>query len=294
MELHQLRYFVAVAEEANFTRAAARLHVAQPGVSAQIRRLERELGHDLFDRTGRTVRLTEAGAAVLPYARAAHDAVTGARQAIDDLAGLVRGKVAIGSVGGPVSVDLPALLADFRRAHPSVEMTLWEANTAELIAALQAGRIEAAIIGYAAPPPPGIETHVVADEPIVAAVPRDDPLARASTIRLAALCDRPLITLPRGSGLRTYFDNACAGAGYTPQIAFEASDSRVLVQCAEHGLGVAVLPASIANAHRGRLHIAPVTGPRLHGRLALAWRSHGTTSHAGRAFITHAQTALGV
>src|SRR4030081_153595 len=96
MELHQLEYFIAVVEEANFTRAAAKLQVAQPGVSAQIRRLERDLGQELLDRSGRSVRLTEVGAAVLPYARAALSAVAGARLAVDELAGLVRGRVAGG------------------------------------------------------------------------------------------------------------------------------------------------------------------------------------------------------
>src|SRR4029453_15318546 len=98
MELHQLEYLVAVAEEASFTNAAARVHVAQPGVSAQIRRLERELGLTLFDRSGRAVRLTEAGEAVLPYARAALEAVAGARLAADELSGLLRGHVDVGMI----------------------------------------------------------------------------------------------------------------------------------------------------------------------------------------------------
>src|SRR5690348_13561504 len=96
MELHQLEYFVAVAEEANFTRGAARVHVAQPGVSAQIRQLERELGEDLLDRSARAVRLTKVGAAVLPYARAALASADGARQVVAELAGLLRGHVAVG------------------------------------------------------------------------------------------------------------------------------------------------------------------------------------------------------
>ena len=113
MELRQLEYFVAVTEEAGFTRAAARLHVAQPGVSAQIRQLERELGQPLFDRSGRTVRLTEAGEAVLPYARAALAAVDGARRAVDELTGLLRGHVTIGTIDWIQSLDLPGLLAGF-------------------------------------------------------------------------------------------------------------------------------------------------------------------------------------
>jgi DNA-binding transcriptional LysR family regulator len=101
MELRQLKYFVAVEEEGSFTSAAAKVHVAQPGVSAQIRRLEHELGQDLLDRSGRTVRLTEVGAAVLPYARAAIAAAAGARLAVDELSGLLRGHVAIGMVALP-------------------------------------------------------------------------------------------------------------------------------------------------------------------------------------------------
>src|SRR5215470_5235203 len=100
IDLRWLRSFVAVAEEASFTRAAARVHVAQPGVSAQVRRLEAELGQQLLDRSGRSVRLTEVGAAVLPFARAALRAVTDVRQAVDELAGLVRGQVAVGMVSG--------------------------------------------------------------------------------------------------------------------------------------------------------------------------------------------------
>src|SRR5439155_14557391 len=115
MELRQLEYFVAVAAERNFTRAAEKVHVAQPGVSAQIRRLERELGEELLDRSGRTVRLTEVGAAVLPYARAALGAVSGARDAVAEFTGLVRGHVTVGMVSSISTheVDLPGLLADF-------------------------------------------------------------------------------------------------------------------------------------------------------------------------------------
>ncbi|HEY7047030.1 MAG TPA: LysR substrate-binding domain-containing protein [Jatrophihabitantaceae bacterium] len=292
MELRQLQYFLAVVEEASFTRAAARVHVAQPGVSAQIRQLERELGQELLDRTGRTVRLTDAGAAVVPYARAALDAVAGARQAVDELTGLVRGKVTLGSVGSIASIDLPRLLADFRRLHPSVEISLWEANSADLVAALNAGGIDAAIVGLAAPALSGIRTQIVADEPIVAVVGPGGPFADRDAIRLTSLRDRPLITLPRGSGLRSYLDDACAGAGFTPRIAFEASDPRSLIQFARHGLGIAILPASIAGAHPGRLHTVAITRPRLRGRLALAWRSSGPASPAGRAFVAHARTAL--
>ena len=155
MELRQLEYFVAVAEEASFTRAAARVHVAQPGVSAQIRQLERELGQPLFDRSGRTVRLTEAGAAVLPYARAALEAVDGVRLAVDEIAGLLRGHVNIGMVTAWASPDLPDLLAAFHRQHPGVEITLTESNSDQMLDALQTGHLDVALVGLATPPPAG-------------------------------------------------------------------------------------------------------------------------------------------
>ena len=146
---------LVVVEEACFTRAAAKLHVAQPGVSAQIRRLERELGQELLDRSGRAVRPTEVGAAVLPYARAALSAVAGARLAVDELIGLVRGHVAVGTVTSH-NVDLSALLAAFHEDHPAVEITLAEDNSDQLIDALRGARLDAAIIAMGATPPPDL------------------------------------------------------------------------------------------------------------------------------------------
>lgn len=198
MELRQFEYFVAVTDEASFTRAAAGLHVAQPGVSAQIRRLERELGQPLFDRSGRTVRLTEVGRAVLPFARAALEAVNGARLAVDELTGLVRGQVAVGMVASCGALPLPAVLAGFHRRHPAVEISLTEANSDVLLDDVLAGRLDLAVVGLAAGPPEGIAIQVVVDERLVAAVAPDDPLADAGTVRLAALRDRALITLTRG------------------------------------------------------------------------------------------------
>ncbi|MGZ3640079.1 MAG: LysR family transcriptional regulator, partial [Ktedonobacterales bacterium] len=216
MELRQLEYFVAVAEEASFTKAAARVHVAQPGVSAQIRQLERELGQDLFDRTGRTVRLTAVGAAVLPYARAALEAVAAARLAVEELTGLLRGRVAVGMLTACSIVSLFDLLESFSQRYPAVEITLSEANSDHLIAALQDGHLDLALVGLAGTPPPGIQTEVLADEALVAAVSPSDPLAASATITLAALQECPLISLPQGTGLRAALDAACTAAGLHP------------------------------------------------------------------------------
>lgn len=292
MELRQLEYFVAVTEEASFTRAAARLHVAQPGVSAQIRQLERELGLPLLDRSGRTVRLTEAGSAVLPYARAALSAVAGARLVVDELTGLVRGHVTVGVIEWMKVLDLPGLLADFHRDHPQVEITLSEARAADMIDALRSGRLDLGFISMGAVPPEGLETQVILDQPVVAAVALDDPLARRDTIALTALRDRKLICLPKGTGLRAIIDDACAAAGFTPGISFEIGDPLTLAQLAARGLGVAVLPESATLPYQDELHTIEITRPRMSGRIALAWRAGGPTSPAARALIDLARARM--
>ncbi|MEQ0560594.1 LysR family transcriptional regulator [Amycolatopsis sp. NEAU-NG30] len=289
MELHQLAYFVAVAEEGNFTRAAERLHVAQPGVSAQIKRLERELGQELLDRSGRTVRLTDVGAAALPHARAALAAVQGVREAVDELAGLVRGQVAIGAVTSAGPVRLPDLLAGFHERYPAVEITLSEANSDEMLAALREGRLDLAVVGLAGEPPPGIATQVLIDEPFLAVTADSGPLSGRTAVDIPELGEVPLMALPKGTGLRTALDAAFARVGRTPRIAFEAADPNVLVQLAMRGLGVAVVPESLARYHETELQVVTITGRGLRGVLALAWRSEGPLSPAARALIAFAR-----
>jgi DNA-binding transcriptional LysR family regulator len=285
MELRQLEYLVAVADEASFTRAAARMHVAQPGVSAQVRRLERELGHELFDRSGRTVRLTEVGRSVLPHARAALAAVAAARTAVDDLAGLVRGHVAVGMVTACASLDLTDLLASFHRLHPGVQISLSEGSSDELIRGLRDGTVDLAWVGLAGPRPAGIETQVLVDEGHVAAVTAEDPLAARASMPLTELRERALISMPRGTGLRACLDGACAAAGFTPRVALEASTPHIIAELACRGLGIAILPLSVASAFADRLHSIELTKPRLRSRLELAWRAGGGSSPAADAMI---------
>ncbi|HZV49093.1 MAG TPA: LysR substrate-binding domain-containing protein [Candidatus Dormibacteraeota bacterium] len=292
MEIRQLEYLVAVVDEASFTRAAERLHVTQPGVSAQLRQLERELGQPLLDRSGRAVRPTQAGTAVLPYARAALQAVAGARLAVDELTGLVRGRVAVGMVTACSSLDLADLLADFHRAHPAVEITLVEAGSDRLLAGLQDGCLDLAFVGLGPRVPPGIEVQVVIDEPIVAAVARCHPLARRRSIALDGLREVALISLPPGTGLRSCLDDACARVGFRPRVALEASNLDLVARLAGRGLGVAVLPRSTAAARPEELHPIAITRPRLRGRMALAWRGRGPSGPAARALIERARTAF--
>ncbi len=290
MELRQLEYLVAVADDGSFTRAARRLHVAQPGVSAQIRRLEREFGHELLDRAG-GVRPTAVGAAVLPHARAALAAVARVRHAVDDLAGLVQGRVAMGVVTSYVEPDVPTLLGDFRAAHPGVEIALREAGTDVLVAGLRDGTLDLALVSLPATGIDGLETRVVTEEALVAAVDPEHPLAGRDAIGLRSLRDLALISLPRGTGLRSLLDDACAAAGFAPRIALEAGDPGVLARLAARGLGAAIVPASLAAGFAGELRAVPIVRPELRGALALAWRAGGPASPAGRALVRAALAA---
>ena len=292
MELRQLEYLVAVAEEASFTRAADRLHVAQPGVSAQIRQLERELGQELFDRSGRTVRLTEVGTAVLGYARDALGAASSARFAVDEFVGLVRGRVNVGMVVACSSFDLVELLAGFHLEHPGVEIALSEANSDELISGLLSGQLDMAYIAIGESVPAGLDVHDLGDGPLVAAVGKADLLATRRTIDLADLGDRALMCLPRGTGIRGILDEACARVGFQPRIALEASNLGTLARLAGRGLGVAILPKSVAAANAAELHSIEIVQPRMRGRVSLAWRTEGPASPAARSLIRRAQTSV--
>ncbi|MFD8787368.1 LysR family transcriptional regulator [Kitasatospora sp. NPDC059599] len=199
MELRQLQYFVTVAQHGSFTRAAQLLHLTQPGVSSQIRQLERELGHRLLDRSGRTVRLTPAGEAVLPHARAALASASAVRQTAQEFDGLRRGHVRLGMVAGAAFTPPPGLgtfpglattLAAFRQDHPGIDFSLAEDSTAAMIAALRDGRLDLAVIGLPAAASghegddgwttlAGIALHTVLEMPLVAACPEQHPLAAA-------------------------------------------------------------------------------------------------------------------
>ncbi|MCX8562368.1 LysR substrate-binding domain-containing protein [Mycolicibacterium mucogenicum] len=291
MELRQFEYFVAVAEEANFTRAAERIHVAQPAVSAQIARLERELGEPLFDRARREVRLTAAGHAVLPHARAALAAAADARTAVAELSDLVRGSVTIGTVTAH-DVDMPSLLARFHEAHPHVDITLGTANSDALIEAIRTGQLDAAIVSVGAELPAGLAAVVVTDQPIVAAVALDDPWHTRRSARLAELAGRAVIVLPVGTGIRHQFDRACADVGVDVHVAFEASTPHALADLAARGLGVAVLPQAMVRS-RADLHLIKLT-PALRGRLVFAWRAGGPMSPAARELVNMARRLLAV
>ena len=253
MELRQLEYLVAVAEEANFTRAARRVHISQSGVSAQIRQLEQDLGAPLFDRSGRTARLTTAGAAALEEARAVLAAVEAVRQAVDEVNGLVRGRLVVGMVTACTVTPLFDALAAFHRAHPGIDLTLVEDNSDRLIERVRRGTVDVALVGASGTTPPGLEALPIVRERLVATVPFDHPLGARQRTTLVEISRYPIVCLPVGTGIRSVFDEACAVKGIQVDIALQATAPGTVADLAQRGLGVAILSESMAAAHSARL-----------------------------------------
>ncbi|MEU7905938.1 LysR family transcriptional regulator [Actinoplanes sp. NPDC049118] len=291
MDLRQLEYFVAVAEEANFTRAADRVHITQSGVSAQIRQFERELGADLFDRSARMVRLTPAGAAALPHARAALAAAQAIRHACDEVNGLVRGRLRLGMITGCTVTPLFDALATFHRRYPRIEIALAEDNSDVLIESVRAGICDIALVGSAGGPPEGLRSLTILSEGLVAAVPPDHPLAEQESVALRRLSAYPLICLPVGTGIRSVLDQACTAAGMRPAVALQATAPGAVADLAARGLGVAILSASMAADHDG-LRAVPVEKIEIPALLALVWRKEEST--VLRALLPHCHHAFGL
>jgi len=269
MELRQLEYFVAVAEEANFTRAAERVHISQSGVSAQIRQLERDLGAILLDRSGRTATLTAAGAALLPHARTALASAEAARHAVDDVNGLVRGRLVVGMVNGCTVTPLFDALAAFHRAYPGIELSLYEANSDLLVDNVRTGSTDLALIGAAGAAPAGVGAFAVVTEPLVAAVAADHPLASRAEVALADAIAYPVVCLPEGTGIRAAFDQACTASGLKPDIALQASAPGAVADLAARGLGVAILSDSMVD--EGLLTKVRLTDAGPPAILAVVW-----------------------
>jgi DNA-binding transcriptional LysR family regulator len=290
MELRQLEYLIAVAEEANFTRAAERVHISQSGVSAQIRQLERDLGATLIDRSGRTATLTTAGKAALEHARAALASVDAVRQAVDEVNGLVRGRLVVGMVTACTVTPLFDALAAFHRSHPGVEITLVEDSSDRLIDSVRTAAIDLALIGSAGAVPAGLASLPIISEGLVAAVPVDHPLARRQRASLADISAYPIVCLPQGTGIRAVFDQACAAHGIRPDIALQASAPDAIADLAVRGLGVAILSASMTARHNGRLTAVAIDDIEIPAVLALIWTR--TQSPALRELLRHCREAF--
>ena len=282
MDVRALEYFVAVAEELNVTRAAARAHAAQSTVSASLRSLERELGATLLERTTRSIRLTAAGERVLPAARAAVAAVEEARDlARDETAGL-RGRVRLGTFSSLDLIDLPTALAGFRAQHPAVELILTVAasGSSGLQDDLLRGRLDLAL--FSPPADPGLRTHRLLGLPFRAFLPSGHRLASRRRLRLADLADEDWIDTPLGFGNRTLLDEQLRRAGITRRIVVESGDLPSAIAFVRAGLGVGVLPAT--GAVGGCVQVPVVDGPP-DWELHLAVRRTPSPGAAARALL---------
>jgi len=291
MELRQLEYFVAVAEEANFTRAAKRVHISQSGVSAQIRQLERDLGVTLIDRSGRTATLTTAGEAALEHARAALTSVKAVRQAVNEVDGLIRGQLVVGMVTACTVTPLFDTLSAFHRDHPGVAITLVEGSSDRLIESVRTGSTDLALVGSAGSAPPGVDGLPVVIERLVAAVPVGHPLSARRWVTLADISTCPVICLPVGTGVRAVFDQACAAHGLRPDIALQASAPDAIADLAIRGLGIAILSESMTAKHGGRLTGVPISDIETPAVLALIWTR--MQSPALRELLKHSRDVFG-
>lgn len=282
MELHQLAYFVAVAKHRHFTKAAADLHVAQPSVSKQIGKLEREIGAPLFHRLRGNLTLTQAGETLLPWATRVLQELDGARAEVRELAGLERGRLTIGATPSLSTVMLPPVLTRFHAEHEKVELVTHEAGSRDLVRMLEAGALELALVIMP------VRQEVLATTPLlreelVLAVPRTHALARRSGVAVRELRDLPLVMFREGYDLRAATIAACHRAGFEPTFAVEGAEMDGVLRMAAAGLGVAVVPRMVVD-RGGPLVPVPLQDPALERTVALAHRRDWRLSRAAEVF----------
>ncbi|MER7771597.1 LysR family transcriptional regulator [Kitasatospora sp. NPDC096140] len=245
MEMHQLRYFAAVIDEGSFTAAAARLHVSQSGISTQVAKLERELGQQLLDRSGRGVRLTPVGEAVLPLAKNALATLDAIRFTAAEYADAVRGRVRLGMIMGCSIPPFLDTVADLGRTHPGIELSLHEGHSDLLQAQVLSGALDLALIGYAGEVAAGLDVDIVIDEQVAAVVPAGHPLDRPG-LTLGDLRGEKILCLSPGTGIRAAYERSCAQLGLDPRVDIDASSPATVLRLAERGAGVAILsPSSV-------------------------------------------------
>ena len=276
MELRHLRYFLAVAEELNFTRAAERLGISQPPLTQQVKALEAELGVALLDRSAYRIELTAAGrifaaeaARILGEARSAAQA---ARRAAIGATGQVR-------VGFTESASFNSLvtstLRSFRSEYPAVEISLEEHPSTELIEALREGRLDAAFVRPPLPAQRGLTLDLVEREPLVAAVPTGHPLASRRQVELGALAGETFILYPRAvrPGLADTVIAACEAAGFTPKVGQYAPQLSSTINLVAASLGISIVPDSMRCLQAGAVMYLPLSGEPLHALLGIAYRT---------------------
>jgi DNA-binding transcriptional LysR family regulator len=295
VELRQLATFIAVAEEGSFTRAADRLHVVQSAVSAGVRNLEKELGVMLFDRSTHRVKLTDAGRALLPEARATLSAAQAARDAVDEVRGGLRGTVVLGTMQaqGMRAINLAGILAEFRAEHPAVEVEIrHEGGSSETARAVREGRLDLGFVSLPGDGASGLELVPVAREPIMLAVSAGHPLAQEADIDLATLRDETLVDLPSGWGIRMAVDWSYATAGVTRTVNYEVNDMATMIDFIRQGLAVGLLPPSLVET-ADDIAFVPVRDHPPQFQTSIAVPANRILASAPRAMLETIKRAIG-
>lgn len=291
VQLHQLRYVVALAEEGQFVKAAARLRVAQPSISAAVRALEVELGATLFDRSRHGALPTAAGEVFVPWARQVLADCDAGAAAVAALAGLQRGRVTLGATPSLTTTVLPSVVAGFRRAHPGVDLVVEEAGSGDLVGLLENSLVDVALVVL---PVAGswLETRYLGEEELVLAVPLGHDLAERSQVRIEDLADVPLVMFRSGYDLREATLAACRRAGFQPTFAIEGLEMDGVLAMAGAGVGAAVVPASVVAADAALVSV-PFADRELLRHIGVARRQDRTISAAASALVTGIEAALG-
>ena len=274
MEIRWLEAFVAVAEELHFGRAANRLQMAQSPLSQTIRRLERELGVALFDRSTRSVALTPAGEALLPHAHRVFEELELGRQATRAVSGVVYGTVRIGFSGALNHRTLPPLTRAVRQRYPEVALKLvGRVMTRDGVAQIEQGALDLAFVSLPLDPSPLVRTRLVGREPLGVVLPVDHPLAGESAIDLAGLAGDGFITTPAalGSGLQETGLRACVDAGFRPRVVQEITDPFMILTLVAAGVGVALMSAEVAEITPSGAVYRPLRGAPTYLNNAIAW-----------------------
>jgi LysR family transcriptional regulator, transcription activator of glutamate synthase operon len=287
MELRQLRYVEAVDRPGHLPQAAEELHVAQSALSHQIRRLEAELGTELFERTSRSVATTEAGEAVAARARTVIAEVDGVRGEIDELNGLIRGRISIGALLPGGKLDVPQLIGRFTEAHPGIEVDLHEGTAGDMMRALDEDEVHAAFSLLAGPLPEGLVAERLSEEELVAAfAPGRAP--KRGRLAAADLRDYPIVMPRSGSATKRVADEFFASAGEPRHLALESGDPYLLRCLVAGGFGAAILPRSITAREGPRIEVRGLR-PSIRLPVMLVWRERRHISPAARAFIEFAR-----
>jgi DNA-binding transcriptional LysR family regulator len=281
VQTHQLRYFVAVAEQRHFTHAARDLGVAQPSVSKQIKKLEEELGAPLFHRMKGNVALTPAGEALLPWARRVLGDLDAASSEVRELTELRRGRLALGATPSVSTALLPEALARFHAAYPGVQLVASEAGSRDLVGALEQGALDLAIVILPLRHDV-LETTPLFREELVVAVAPDHPLASRKTIAIGELRGAPFVMFREGYDLRVATFAACRRAGFEPTLAVDGAEMDGVLRMTAAGLGVAIVP-SIVMEPSGPLRAVRLAQPLLR-TIGFAQRRDRRPSRAAREF----------